>query len=167
MRLSDSDKKELAIWGGAALLGIVLINYFLIGGEVTDLQRDIDQGEALAAEYTTLYPESQTGRLPPAAAHELAADVLQQQQAALDEVRKAWFIQALKNLFHKNLPLMIFVKALITIAASMSSSRLIVDLAAAVFLRRFACRRCSRLREPVTSMLTRMVVRSGVCRWPS
>ena len=103
MRLSDSDKKELAIWGGVAFVTILVVNYFLIGGEVDQLQRDIRQGEALAAEYETLYPESQAGRLPAADAKRVAAEVLQQQQAELQTVRQQLIYPGSKELVPQEL----------------------------------------------------------------
>jgi hypothetical protein len=83
MRLNDQDKKEIAIWGGAAFVVILVVNSFLIGGQVDSLQSDINRAKTLDQQYAVFYPEEQAGRLPEAEAQAQAERVLTAQQNEL------------------------------------------------------------------------------------
>ena len=103
MRITDQDKKEIAIWAGAAFVGILLVNSFLIGGQVDSLKRDITQGNALESQYKVFYPENQTGRLPEAQAQNQANAVLAQQLKELDRARAQLIFPGQSNLVPQEL----------------------------------------------------------------
>ena len=69
--------------GRCALVAIILVNSFLIGGQVDSLRDDIAKAKGLDQQYQVMYPEQQSGRLPAAEAQRQAEQVLQDQQVQL------------------------------------------------------------------------------------